>query len=138
MDSHREPDYVAGSQFPDLAQRTIAYYNHGPYMISIQTLAILAQAEAPAPSPIATFMPLIFIGVIFYFLLIRPQQKRQKEHRALVASLKTGDSVLTNAGIYGLISNVKETTVTVKVADNVKIEFAKDAIATVIKPSDGE
>jgi preprotein translocase subunit YajC len=68
-----------------------------------------------------------------YFVMIRPQKKRQDEQRRLVASLKTGDRVVTNAGIHGLISNVKETTVIVKVADNVKIEMEKSAISTVLK-----
>ena len=76
-------------------------------------------------------MPLIFIFVIFYFLLIRPQQKKAKEHAKLVSSLKTGDEVVTNAGIHGVISNVKEKTVIVKIADNVKVEFDRAAIAAV-------
>ena len=79
------------------------------------------------------FVPLIFIFIIMYFVMIRPQKKRQDEQRKLVASLKTGDRVVTNAGIHGLISNVKETTVIVKVADNVKIEMEKSAISTVLK-----
>ena len=68
-----------------------------------------------------------------YFLMIRPQQKKQKEHQRLMSSLKTGDRVVTNAGIHGLIANVKETTVIVKVADNVKIEMDKSAITNVLK-----
>ena len=96
---------------------------------------LLDAAAAQAPSPIAQFAPLIFIGVIFYFLLIRPQQKQRKEQQALVAALKTGDKVVTSSGIYGLISNVKETTVTLKIADNVKIEIDKAAIASVISRS---
>jgi preprotein translocase subunit YajC len=79
------------------------------------------------------FVPLIFIFVIMYFVMIRPQKKRQEQQQNLVASLKTGDRVVTNAGIHGLISNVKETTVLVKVADNVKIEIDKSAITNVLK-----
>ena len=59
--------------------------------------------------------------------------RRQKEQRRLVSSLKTGDRVLTSAGIHGLITNVKDTTVTVKVADNVKIEMEKSAVTNVLK-----
>ena len=59
--------------------------------------------------------------------------RRQKEQRRLVSSLKTGDRVLTSAGIHGMITNVKETTVTVKVADNVKIEMEKSAVTNVLK-----
>lgn len=79
------------------------------------------------------FIPLIFIFIIMYFVMIRPQKKRQEQQQNLVAALKTGDRVVTNAGIHGLISNVKETTVLVKVADNVKIEIDKSAITNVVK-----
>jgi len=102
--------------------------------------AILAQAQSVAPTtpagnPLTSFVPIIFIFIIMYFVLFRPQMRRQKEQQRLVASLKTGDRVVTNGGIHGLISNVKETTVIVKVADNVKIEMEKSAVTTVIKES---
>ena len=70
--------------------------------------------------------------VIMYYVMIRPQSKRQKEHQRLVSSLKTGDRVVTTSGIHGMITNVKDTTVTVKVADNVKIEMEKSAVANVV------
>ena len=95
-----------------------------------------AQPAAPAPGPgggFGFFVPFIFIFVIMYFVLFRPQKKRQQEQQRLVASLKTGDRVVTNAGIHGLIANVKETTVIVKVADNVKIEMEKSAVTNVLK-----
>jgi len=97
-----------------------------------------AQPAAPAPGPgggIGFFVPFIFIFVIMYFLMFRPQKKRQQEQQRLISSLKTGDKVVTNAGIHCLIANVKETTVIVKVADNVKIEMEKSAIANVLKES---
>lgn len=101
--------------------------------------ALLLDATAPqAPSPITQFAPLIFIGVIFYFLLIRPQQKQRKEQQKLIEALKTGDKVITSAGIHGMISNVKERTVLLKVADNVKIEIDKAAVATVVARSTEE
>ena len=79
-----------------------------------------------------SFLPFICIGVIFYFLIIRPQTKRQKELQALVSALKTGDKVVTNSGIHGIIANVKEgSTLILKIADNVKIEIDKAAIASV-------
>jgi preprotein translocase subunit YajC len=74
--------------------------------------------------------------VILYYVMIRPQSKRQKEQQRLIAALKTGDRVVTAAGIHGMITNVKETTVTVKVADNVKIEMEKSAVSNVLKPSE--
>jgi preprotein translocase subunit YajC len=101
----------------------------------------LAQAQTAAPQQVpgggigSFFVPLIFIFVIIYFVMIRPQKKRQEQQQKLVSSLKTGDRVVTNAGIHGLISNVKENTVLVKVADNVKIEMEKSAITNVLKES---
>ena len=77
------------------------------------------------------FVPLIFIFIIMYFVMIRPQKKRQEQQQKLIGNLKTGDRVVTNAGIHGLIANVKDSTVIVKVADNVKIEMEKSAIASV-------
>ena len=103
-------------------------------------LSFLAQAQTAAPGGaggIATFVPFIFIFIIMYFVLFRPQMRRQKEQQRLVSALKTGDRVVTSAGIHGLISNVKETTVIVKVADNVKIEMEKSAITSVVKGSEG-
>ena len=107
------------------------------------TFFLLAQAAAPAgpeqqPSIFMSMMPLVFIFVIFYFLLIRPQQKKAKEHSKLVSSLKTGDEVVTNAGIHGVISNVKEKTVIIKIADNVKVEFDRAAVAAVEKSAASE
>ena len=68
-----------------------------------------------------------------YFVMIRPQKKRQEQQQKLIANLKTGDRVVTNAGIHGLIANVKESTGLVKVADNVKIEMDKSAVTNVLK-----
>jgi preprotein translocase subunit YajC len=101
-----------------------------PFLLDAAT-----SAGAPAPNPITQFVPLIFIGLIFYFLLIRPQQKQRKEQQKLIESIKTGDKVVTSSGIYGMITNVKERTVLLKVADNVKIEIDKAAVATVLDRS---
>ena len=100
----------------------------------------LADAAAPAaPSSPFTSNPIIpfaCIGIIFYFLIIRPQSKRTKELQSLVSTLKTGDKVVTNSGIHGIIANVKEgTTLSLKIADNVKIEIDKSSIASVDKSS---
>ena len=103
-------------------------------------LQFLAQAQPPAPAPgpgggFGFFVPFIFIFIIMYFMLFRPQKKRQQEQQRLVSALKTGDKVVTSAGIHGLIANVKETTVMLKVADNVKIEVEKSAVTNVLKES---
>jgi preprotein translocase subunit YajC len=98
---------------------------------------VQAPAAAPAGGGIAAFMPFIFIFVIMYFVLLRPQMKRQKDQQRLMSTLKTGDRVVTSAGIHGLISNVKESTVIVKVADNVKIEMEKSAVTNILKSAEG-
>ena len=84
-----------------------------------------AAPAAPAANPLASFIPIILIFIIMYFVLFRPQIKRQKEQARLVASIKTGDRVVTASGIHGMISNVKDRTVIVK------IEMEKSAITTV-------
>jgi preprotein translocase subunit YajC len=97
----------------------------------------LAQASPAAPaSPgggIGMFVPFIFIFVIMYFVMIRPQARRQKEQQKLISALKTGDRVVTSSGIHGRITNVKDATVIVSVAENVKIEMDKAAITTVAR-----
>lgn len=79
----------------------------------------------------ASFLPLIIIFAIFYFLLIRPQQKRNKEHREMLSSLKKGDKVVTNGGIYGLVETVGEKTVVLKIAENTKVKFGRSYIAAI-------
>lgn len=80
---------------------------------------------------ILMWLPWILIFVVFYFLLIRPQQKRQKEHRSLLESLRKGDKVVTSSGMFGTIAGIndKENIVVLKVSENVKIEFLKSSIA---------
>ncbi len=96
--------------------------------------SLLAQAPAkPGGSALDMLLPFALIMIIFYFVLIRPQKKRQKQLQAMVGAMKTGDRVVSAGGIHGLVANVKERTVLVKIADNVKIEFEKSSIATVIK-----
>lgn len=106
------------------------------YLLFLAQAATSPTGAQPGGSPFGLFVPMILLFVIMYFLMIRPQQKRQKEHEKLVSALKTGDRVITNAGIHGIIANVKDRTVVVKVADNVKIEFDRAAITTVTKESD--
>lgn len=99
----------------------------------------LSEAWAMGPQPgggpqggggaFASFIPLILIFVIFYFLLIRPQQKRTKEHKKMLDELKRGDKVVTSGGIYGLVESVGPHTVVLKVSENVKIKVGKGYIA---------
>ncbi len=85
--------------------------------------------------------PMLMMGILFvmfYFLLIRPQQRQRKEQQARINALQAGDRVITTAGIHGLVHHVKERTVTVKVAEGVMLEFDKAAVATVVKKDSGE
>ena len=76
------------------------------------------------------------LGVMFYFLLIRPQAKQRKEHESMLNNVKSGDRVITSGGIYGIVTNVKEKSLMVKIADNVKVEVAKSAITGIVPKSD--
>jgi len=94
-------------------------------------LAQAAPAAAPG-NPLFSFLPLIALFVIFYFLMIRPQMKRQKEHRNLVSALAKGDEVVSNGGIAGRVEDVGESFLTVEIAPNVKIKLQKGAISQVL------
>ena len=83
-------------------------------------------------SPWSGLWMIALIFVIFYFLLIRPQQKKQKEHRNMLESLRKGDKVLTSGGIFGTVIGVKENVVVLRIAENVKVEFAKSAISSIV------
>ncbi len=87
--------------------------------------------DAAQPGGLMSFLPLIIIFVIFYFLLIRPQMKRAKEHKKLVSELGNGDEVVTNGGLLGRITHVGESFVTVELADNVQIKGQTHAVASV-------
>ena len=98
----------------------------------------LSQQTADPGSFWLSLLPFVLMFAIFYLFLIRPQQKRQKELNEMIAGLKVGDTVVMNSGIHGLVSSIKEHTLMLKVADNVKIEFDKAAVARVIKSSSSE
>jgi len=100
---------------------------------------LLAQAEAapagaaPGGPPFQVLLLQIgFFVLIFYFLLIRPQRKRQKEHVKMVTGIKPGDKIVTAGGMHGIIAQVKDKTVMVKIADNVRIELDKPSIGSVV------
>jgi len=85
----------------------------------------------PSPegqSPLVTFLPLILVFVIFYFFMIRPQVRKQKELNNYRSSLKKGDKIVTTGGIYGRVTDVKDNTVTVDVGDNVLLKIDKSAV----------
>ncbi len=80
------------------------------------------------------FVPMICVFVIMYFLVLRPQQQQRKKLQEMVDNMKTGDAVVTTGGIHGIVSNMKDgNTLMLKIADNVRIEVDKSAIASVLK-----
>ena len=94
----------------------------------------LHAADAQQTNAMSSFIPLIVIFVIFYFFLIRPQQKKAKDHQKMLNELKKDDKVITAGGIYGVVSQVKGDTVDVKIAENVKIQLVKGTISTILPP----
>ena len=80
-------------------------------------------------SGLGSFLPLILMFVVFYFLLIWPQQKKSKAHRQVLASLQKGDSVVTASGVYGTITGITDTVVTLEIAEKVRIKLARNSIA---------
>ncbi len=87
---------------------------------------------AQGPGGLMSFAPLIIIFVIFYFLLIRPQQKKTKEHRQMIDNLKKGDQIVTSGGIYGRITGMDEAKLTVEIADRVRVKVARGNVGALI------
>ncbi|MEN3037890.1 MAG: preprotein translocase subunit YajC [Candidatus Kryptonium sp.] len=101
-------------------------------------MILLFQAQPDATSSlISTIIMFVAIFLIFYFLIIRPQQKRAKEHQKLIESLKKGDKVITSSGIHGKVVGLDDRTVLLEVDDGVKIKFEKAAIAVVTREGQG-
>jgi len=90
---------------------------------------------AATSNPLITFLPFVAIIAIFYFLIIRPQNKKQKETQKMLSQLKKGDKIVTIGGVHGTIQTVKEQTVIVKVDEDTKLEFSRSAISTVVTAS---
>ncbi|MGO9245468.1 MAG: preprotein translocase subunit YajC [Verrucomicrobiia bacterium] len=109
-------------------------------MRAFELLAMFAPSPpGTEPNPtgqmLQTLSMVVILGVMFYFLLIRPQQKQRKDQENLIKNVKTGDKVLLNSGIFGIVSNVKEKSLMIKIADNVKVEVLKSAIGSVVQKS---
>jgi preprotein translocase subunit YajC len=89
--------------------------------------------DGSAPPAWVQLLPLIILFVLMYFVLLRPQMKRQKEHDKLISAVKTGDRVVAAGGIFGTVTNLKDQVVVLKIADNVKIEVQRSTITSVEK-----
>lgn len=94
-----------------------------------QSIAILAATEGASAPAFMQFVPILLVFAIFYFLLIAPMRKRQKALQGLIESLKKGDRVVTNGGLYGTVAAVEEQVVILKLAENLKVRVAKSAIS---------
>jgi len=106
----------------------------------LSSIGPMVRLMGPAPQGDAaggfmTFLPLVAIIAIFYFLILRPQKKRQQETQKMLSALRKGDRVVTIGGIHGIIQSVRESTVIVRVDENVKLEFNRSAISGVVSNS---
>ena len=96
-----------------------------------------AAAGAGGPQGLMSFLPLVLIFVVFYFLLIRPQQKKAKEHQEFIANLKKGDEVLTSGGLQGKITGLTDRVATLEIADNVRVKIARPYILGSVAAMEG-
>jgi preprotein translocase subunit YajC len=103
-------------------------------MLPVTVLAMSAppaQGGGSGASPLLSFLPLVLIFVVFWFLIIRPQKKQQDVRRKMLEAVKRGDRVLTTGGLYGIVKDVKGDVLVIAIAENVKVEVAKGAITAV-------
>jgi preprotein translocase subunit YajC len=91
-----------------------------------------AQQAAPQGNALMQFLPLVLLLVLFYFMLIRPQMKRSREHKDMLTKLAKGDEVITGGGLTGVVRDIGENFVTVEIADNVPVKMQKSAIVSVL------
>ncbi|MEW6325187.1 MAG: preprotein translocase subunit YajC [Nitrospirota bacterium] len=106
----------------------------------LQWIAAPAWAQAPSgggpaapgggPAGLISFIPFLLIFVLFYVLMILPQQRQRKKHQAMLAALKKGDRVVTSSGLIGSITNIHDDVVTLQIAENVKVKMLRSAIAS--------
>lgn len=103
-------------------------------------LAMIAQANASNSNPLLTFLPLVLIGGIFYFLMIRPQQRRVRAQQALVSSVEVGDEVMTTSGIFGTIIEIDddEGVISLEIAPGTRIRMVKSGISRRLTEDDEE
>jgi preprotein translocase subunit YajC len=90
--------------------------------------------QSSSVSPLVQFFPLVLIFIIFYFLLIRPQKQKEKEHQKMLTGIDKNDEVVTLGGIHGTVVNVKEKTLILRIDENVKMEIEKNSVAYIKKP----
>ncbi|HUI65009.1 MAG TPA: preprotein translocase subunit YajC [Bacteroidota bacterium] len=107
-------------------------------MIRIAMLFGQPSGQDSSQGMFSTLIMFALIIAIFYFMILRPQQKRQKERQKLLTSIKKGDKIVTAGGLYGTIAGLDEKTVLIQVADNVKMKFDRSAVASVVSEGSGD
>jgi len=103
--------------------------------------AFAQDAGSPMGGGIEAFLPLILIFVVFYFLLIRPQQKRMKKHKEMLSAVRRGDRIVTNGGVIGTVTRVHDAELTVEIAEGVRVKVMRDMVANVLaktEPADSD
>ncbi|NNU15000.1 preprotein translocase subunit YajC [Parvularcula sp. ZS-1/3] len=101
-------------------------------LVSTAAAAAPAGAAGPAPNPLTSLIPFVLIFVVFYFLIIRPQQNARKKHQAMVEAVKRGDTVVTAGGLVGKVTKVSEgPEISVRLADNVEVQVIKSTLTDV-------
>ena len=100
--------------------------------ISLLLTGMAGGSGSKSQSPGLMIGWLVIMGALFYFMLIRPQQRKEKERKHLISSVKTGDRVIFSGGLIGIVSNVKDNVFTIKVADNTKIDVVRGAVTRVL------
>jgi len=118
---------------------TITHYSQEDHLIHSFIIAMAPpQGGSGDGGLMSTIIMFALIIGIFYFLILRPQQKRQKEREKLLESVKKGDKVITGGGLHGTVSGVEEKTLLIQVSENVKMKFERSAVTTIVKESDGD
>jgi preprotein translocase subunit YajC len=103
----------------------------------MQYLALLLQQQAPAGNPAMSFLPLIFIVAIFYFLVFMPMQRQKKQQAQMLASLQSGSEVVTTGGIVGTIVSLADDALIIRVKpDNIKLQIARSAVSALVTPKE--
>ena len=97
-------------------------------------LAFSPPAQGGEQNPLGMFIPLALMVLIFWFLILRPQQKKQKEHQQMLDAVAKGDRILTTGGLYADVLNVKEDRIVATISDGVKVELSRNAVAARVKP----
>lgn len=117
------------------APKTMSKEENGLFATLAHAMGPTGGAPPGGAGGFASLVPLILMFVIFYFLLIRPQQKKAKEHREMIGNLKKGDRIMTNGGLHGQIVGLDDQTISLEIADKVKVKLNRGYVASLLSGS---